>query len=43
VAAVATETARLEERRARAFPIQVALALLGAAALLWALASVLKR
>jgi hypothetical protein len=42
-ATVRTETARLEERRARAFPIQVALGLLGAAALLWALANMLQR
>jgi serine/threonine protein phosphatase PrpC len=43
VATVAAETARLEERRARALPIQVALGLLGAAALLWALANLLQR
>ena len=43
VATVAEDTARLEERRARALPIQVALGLLGAAALLWALANLLQR
>ncbi|MEN9816475.1 MAG: hypothetical protein RLZ32_355 [Gemmatimonadota bacterium] len=43
VATVAADTARLEERRARALPIQVALGLLGAAALLWALANLLQR
>lgn len=34
---------RLEERRARALPVQVALGLLGVSALLWALASLLGR
>ncbi len=37
------EPLRLEERRARALPVQVALGLLGAAALLWAVASLLRR
>ncbi len=43
VATVPADMARLEERRARALPVQVALGLLGAAALLWALANLLQR